>query len=154
MNGMNNWILIMLLTVLSLQGIAQDSTSYEIFVPVDKMPEFPGGEDSLMKYLSENIIYPKGATKSGIEGTVFVSFVVCEDGKLCKVKTERDIGGGCGEAAALAVKDMPNWKPAYENGKPVKVEFMLPVKFEIPSNKYSPKERKSARKATRIERKK
>jgi len=121
--------IILLLAVGNLFG--QD-TNKMFMNSIEKMPQFPGGEEALYEYLSDNIEYPRNALDSGIDGKVYIDFVVCEDGKLCEVKTMRDIGGGCGEEAAQAVKKMPNWEPGTQDGKPVRTHFTIPISFTMP----------------------
>lgn len=103
----------------------------QIFTVVESMPEFPGGMGALMKYLAENIKYPALAKESGIQGRVFINFVVEPDGSISNVKVLRGIGGGCDEEAVRVVKSMPNWKPGKQRGKPVRVSYNLPVKFTL-----------------------
>ena len=101
----------------------------EIFLVVENEPEFPGGEDSLYAYIARNIVYPEAAKKEKIEGQVYVSFIVEKDGQLTGVKFLRDIGGGCGEEAIRVVKSMPKWKPGTQRGKPVRVQYHIPLRF-------------------------
>jgi protein TonB len=101
----------------------------EVFLVVEVMPEFPGGKEALLNYLGENILYPQLARESNIQGTVFVTFIVEPDGSLSKVKVMRGIGGGCDEEAVRVVQAMPNWIPGTQRGKPVRVQFNLPVRF-------------------------
>ena len=101
----------------------------EIFTIVEEQPSFPGGEAALMEFLGKNISYPPMAKESGIQGTVFVTFVVEPDGSVSNVKTLRGIGGGCDEEAIRVVKNMPKWKPGKQRGKPVRVQFNLPIRF-------------------------
>ena len=103
----------------------------EIFTVVESMPEFPGGQTSLFQYLQKNIEYPEIAKESGIQGRVFVTFVVEEDGSVTDVRVLRGIGGGCDEEAVRVVKSMPKWNPGKQRGKPVRVQFNLPVKFTL-----------------------
>lgn len=103
----------------------------EIFMIVEKDPEFPGGMEAMLKFLSENITYPQEAKDKSIEGTVFVTFVIEKDGSITNIKLLRDIGGGCGTEAVRVVKMMPKWKPGTQGGKPVRVQFNLPVKFQL-----------------------
>jgi periplasmic protein TonB len=104
----------------------------QIFSVVESAPEFPGGgQAALLKYLSNNIEYPQIANESGIQGRVFVTFVVEVDGSVTDVKILRGIGGGCDEEAVRVVKGMPRWKPGKQRGKPVRVQFNLPVKFTL-----------------------
>ncbi|MCF8228271.1 MAG: TonB family protein [Bacteroidales bacterium] len=103
----------------------------EIFTVVESMPEFPGGQTSLFQYLQKNIEYPEIAKESGIQGRVFVTFVVEKDGSVTDVRVLRGIGGGCDEEAVRVVKSMPKWNPGKQRGKPVRVQFNLPVKFTL-----------------------
>jgi protein TonB len=106
-------------------------TKDEIFTIVEKMPEFPGGEEALMNYLSKNIKYPQTAKELGIQGTVYVSFVVDQYGNINNVKLLRGIGGGCDEEAVRVVEKMPRWNPGKQGGRPVKVEYRLPIRFRL-----------------------
>jgi periplasmic protein TonB len=101
----------------------------EPFLVVEQMPDFPGGEQALYKYLQENIKFPPMARESGITGTVYVRFVVDKKGKISNVTLLRGIGGGCDEEAIRVVQNMPNWNAGKQNGIPVPVYFTLPVKF-------------------------
>jgi protein TonB len=103
----------------------------EIFTVVESMPSFPGGMGELMKYLSENIKYPPLAKESGIQGRVFINFVVEPNGSISNVKVLRGIGGGCDEEAVRVVEKMPKWSPGKQRGKPVRVSYNLPVKFTL-----------------------
>lgn len=101
----------------------------EIFTVVEQMPEFPGGQAKMMKYLAENIQYPQMAREVGVQGTVFVTFVVEPNGDITNVKVLRGIGSGCDEEAIRVVKSMPKWNPGKQRNKPVRVQFNLPVRF-------------------------
>ncbi len=103
----------------------------QIFTVVEDNPEFIGGQAALMKYLAKNIKYPQMARETGISGTVYVRFVVEKDGSVSQVRIARGIGGGCDEEAMRVVKSMPKWKPGRQRGKPVRVNFTLPVKFVL-----------------------
>lgn len=94
-------------------------------------PEFPGGTEALYKYISENIKYPEQAKADGIEGRVFVRFVVMDNGDVVNVEVARGIGGGCDEEALRVVKAMPKWTPAVYEGKPVNVQYALPINFKL-----------------------
>ncbi len=98
---------------------------------VSKKPEFPGGEDALMKYLVENLRYPRIALENNIQGIVVVRFVVDIEGRISSVEILKDIGGGCGAEAARVVSSMPNWVPGEHNGVRVNVRFVLPVRFQL-----------------------
>jgi len=103
----------------------------EIFVFVEEQPEFPGGEEALMNYLSSNIHYPEQAKELDIQGTVIIEFVVETNGSVTNVVVKRGIGGGCDEEAVRVVKSMPKWKPGKQRGKPVRVRYTLPVRFQL-----------------------
>ena len=103
----------------------------EIFLVVENEPEFPGGDDSLYAYIARNIVYPEAAKKEKIQGRVFVTFVIEKDGQVSSAKILRDIGGGCGEEAIRVVKNMPKWKPGTQRGNPVRVQFNLPIMFQL-----------------------
>ena len=103
----------------------------EIFTIVEDQPSFPGGESALFEYLQNNIAYPQMAKESNIQGTVFVTFVVEPDGFISNVKVLRGIGGGCDNEAIRVVRKMPRWAPGKQRGKPVRVQFNLPIKFVL-----------------------
>ena len=102
-----------------------------IVVISDVMPEFPGGDEALFAYLSQNINYPTEAKDAKLEGRVYVTFVIEKDGQVSNAKILRDIGGGCGEEAIRVVNNMPKWKPGSQDGKPVRTQFNLPVSFQL-----------------------
>ena len=108
-----------------------DDVDDAVFVVVEKSPEFPGGNDSLYAFIGRNIKYPEAAKKNKIEGRVFVTFVVEKDGQVSSAKILRDIGGGCGEEALRVVNSMPKWKPGTQRGNPVRVQFNLPIMFQL-----------------------
>lgn len=101
----------------------------EIFTVVEESPEYPGGDEARMKYLRDNLKYPQLARESGIDGTVYIEFVVETNGNITKATIKRDIGGGCGDEALRVVKNMPKWKPGKQRNKPVRTQFVLPIKF-------------------------
>lgn len=94
-------------------------------------PEFVGGIDSLYRYLAENIHYPEQAKEEGIQGRVYVRFVIEADGSVADVEVLRGIGGGCDEEALRVVKAMPKWKPGTVDGKPVRMQYNLPIVFRL-----------------------
>lgn len=111
---------------------SKEDTVYQI---AEEMPKFPGGEQAMMKFVAENINYPQEAKDKEIAGRVFVSFVVEKDGSVSNVKVVRGIGGGCDEEAARVIKGMPKWKPGMQKGKPVRVNYMMPVFFKLDGGK-------------------
>lgn len=98
---------------------------------ISQSPEYPGGEEELMTYLSNNIKYPTRAVSSETEGRVVLGFVVDKNGNIDEIKILKGIGDGCDEEAIRVVNQMPKWKPGKNNGKPVNVYFNLPITFEL-----------------------
>ena len=109
----------------------EEVVEQEIFKIVEEMPSFPGGEQKLMEFVAKNVKYPQIARETGIQGRVFVNFVVEPDGSVSHVSVLRGIGGGCDEEAMRVVKSMPKWKPGKQRGKAVRVQYMLPVNFKL-----------------------
>ena len=103
----------------------------DYFVVVDQQPQFPGGEDARMQYLINNIEYPQEAQDEGIEGTVYVQFIIEADGSITNVNVLRGIGGGCDEEAREVVENMPNWEPGKKDGEPVRTQFNMPIRFTL-----------------------
>ena len=109
----------------------EEIVEQEIFMVVEEMPEFPGGVAKLGDYLAKNIKYPQMARESGVQGRVFINFVIEPDGHVSNVKVMRGIGAGCDEEAVRVVKSMPKWKPGKQRGKAVRVSYNLPVNFQL-----------------------
>ena len=103
----------------------------EIFQIVEEMPGFPGGDEAVYKYLRDNIRYPVIAMESGIQGRVYLTFVVEKNGSITDVKVMRGIGGGCDEEAVRVVQKMPKWNPGKQRGRPVRVLYSIPVIFTL-----------------------
>ena len=114
-----------------VEVVEEDVQEQEIFQIVEEMPSYPGGDQKLMEFVAKNIKYPQIARETGIQGRVFVGFVVEPDGSVSNVKVLRGIGGGCDEEAMRVVKSMPKWKPGKQRGKAVRVSYMLPVNFKL-----------------------
>lgn len=98
---------------------------------LERDPAFPGGLETLSKYIADNIEYPPQAKDAKVTGTVYVSFIVEKDGSITIVECLRDIGYGCCEEAILLVKSMPRWNPGIQKGKPVRTQFNLPITFDL-----------------------
>lgn len=126
---------IFLTNIAFCQNEVKVSDDDAIFFVVEVQPEFPGGMDSMYAFIQKNLIYPEKAKAEGIEGRVFITFTIEKDGSVSNVKILRGIGGGCEEAAVEMIKNMPKWKPGKQRGKPVRFQFTLPIKFELPKDK-------------------
>lgn len=109
----------------------EEEEDVQIFTVVENDPEFPGGMEALYKYLRDNIKYPQLARDNNITGRVYVTFVVERDGSIANPRVLKDIGGGCGQEAIRVVKSMPKWTPGKQRGKAVRVQFNLPVSFNL-----------------------
>jgi len=102
---------------------------------VEKQPEYKGGFDAMLNFLKNNIKYPETAKKSGIQGIVYIQFIVEKTGKVSKIRILRGISKECDEEAIRVVNSMPKWIPGRQDGKAVPVMFQIPVKFQLASNK-------------------
>ena len=103
-----------------------------IFMVVETMPEFPGGQQALFKYLSENVKYPVIAQENGIQGRVICQFVVNTDGSIVDVEVVRSGGdASLDKEAVRVIKSMPKWKPGKQRGKAVRVKYTVPVSFRL-----------------------
>ena len=111
--------------------VIEDNTPQEIFTIVEEQPTFGGGEEARQKFLSDNIKYPDLARENGIQGTVYVTFVVEPDGNISNVQVLKGIGAGCDEEAIRVVKMMPKWTPGKQRGKNVRVKINMPIKFVV-----------------------
>jgi protein TonB len=109
----------------------EEEEEAQIFTVVESMPEFPGGELKMKEYLVKNLKYPQMAKESGIQGKVYVTFVVEKNGQVTDVKVLRGIGGGCDEEAVRVIKNMPNWNAGKQRGKSVRVQFNMPIVFKL-----------------------
>lgn len=98
---------------------------------IEEMPEFPGGSDSLNRFIAAHLKYPAEAIKNNISGRVTVRFVVRDDGSTSDFTVMRRLGYGCDEEALRVLKSMPRWKPSKKDGQPVSVTYMLPVQFYL-----------------------
>jgi len=112
----------------------QKSTTVEeepLFMVVEQMPEFVGGEQAMYKFIGEQLKYPTQAKTEGIGGRVLISFIIEKDGKITNVETMKGIGGGCDEEAMRVIQNMPNWSPGQQRGENVRVKYRLPIKFTL-----------------------
>lgn len=103
----------------------------DIFQTADEMPEYPGGQSAMMSFLGNNIAYPEACQDEGVEGTVYVSFVIDTDGKPTDIKAVRSPDERLSANAIDVVSQMPNWTPGKQDGKNVKVQYSLPIKYQL-----------------------
>ena len=103
----------------------------DVFVIVDHIPEYPGGDDARLNFLREHVTYPQEAKDKGIQGTVFVNFIVEKDGSISNVKIAKSLDKSCDEECIRVTKLMPKWKPGKQKGKIVRVSYNMPIKFTL-----------------------
>ncbi|MEQ8470562.1 MAG: TonB family protein [Marinoscillum sp.] len=103
----------------------------EVFTIVEDQPEFPGGMAAFYKYVGDNMDYPSQARRMGIEGRVYVQFVVDKVGNVTEVKAVKGIGAGCDEEAERVLREAPKFKPGKQRGRAVKVRMVLPIIFKL-----------------------
>ena len=109
----------------------EEEDTNEIFVTVEDMPEFPGGQGELMKYIGKSIKYPVVAQENGIQGRVVVQFVVNKEGKVTDAAVVKGVDPSLDKEALRVVNAMPKWKPGSQRGKPVNVKYTVPVQFRL-----------------------
>ena len=103
----------------------------EIFVVVEVLPEYTGGEEARLKFLKDNIVYPKVARETGMEGRVTIAFVVEPNGSLSNFEVLRGAAPALDEEALRVAKLMPKWKPGKQRGKEVRVRYTMPITFTL-----------------------
>ena len=108
---------------------ASNNAKDGVFTNIEQMPEFPGGNKALGQYLAENLRYPSDAQRNNTDGTVFVQFTIGKNGSIYGIRVKKGVGDGCDEEAVRIVGKMPSWKPGLQNGRPVAVQYILPIQF-------------------------
>ena len=103
----------------------------EVFTIVEDQPEFPGGMAAFYKFVGDNMDCPSQARRMGIEGRVYVQFVVDKDGSVTEVTAVKGIGAGCDEEAERVLRTAPKFKPGKQRGRAVKVRMVLPIIFKL-----------------------
>jgi protein TonB len=103
----------------------------QVYKQVDEAASFPGGVQGLYAFLVKTVHYPALAREKNVQGKVFVSFVVEEDGELTGIQVKRGIGAGCDEEAVRALQNSPKWIPARLHGENVKEEYVVPISFSL-----------------------
>ncbi|GET25454.1 M56 family metallopeptidase [Prolixibacter sp. NT017] len=116
------------------QNASDNNAEYKgdpVFFIVDKMPEFPGGDLALRKYIAANIHYPKDAQEKGVQGKVYVNFIVTKTGAVGGAKIARGISPSLDAEALRVVNNLPQWTPGTQRGEPVNVQFTVPINFVL-----------------------
>lgn len=109
----------------------EEEESAEVFFIVEDMPEFPGGEMALRTYIANAIKYPVIAQENGIQGKVYVTFVVGKDGSVSNASIARGVDPSIDKEALRVVNTLPKWKPGKQRGKPVNVSYTVPINFVL-----------------------
>ncbi len=109
----------------------EEEVADEIFTIVEQSAVPDGGMGAFYKYVQKKMKYPSQARRMGIEGRVFVEFVVAKDGTLTSVKAIKGIGAGCDEEAVRVIKSHPRWNPGKQRGKAVRQKIVLPITFQL-----------------------
>jgi protein TonB len=114
-----------------VDAVVSEEPSDKPLLYAEQMAEFPGGEDAMMKFIQSKCYFTPMAREAELQGVVYLSFVIDKEGKVNDIKIIKDIGGGLGDVAVKAVKQMPPWKPGRQNGRAVSLQFTVPVKFTL-----------------------
>ncbi len=109
----------------------EDTGEENIFMVVEDMPQFPGG--NVTKWIAKNVKYPQLAQENGIQGKVFIKFVIEKDGSITDVQVSRGVDASLDREAVRVIKAMPKWKPGKQRGKAVRVSYTLPINFQLSS---------------------
>jgi periplasmic protein TonB len=114
-----------------IQTEEEEEEEAQVFFIVEEMPEFPGGELALRKFIAQSIKYPVIAQENGIQGKVYVNFVVDKDGSVISAKIARGVDPSIDKEALRVVNSLPKWKPGKQRGKAVKVSYTVPINFVL-----------------------
>jgi protein TonB len=120
-------------TAIDVAPVIQEEEADEgqVFFIVEDMPEFPGGELALRKFIANAIKYPVIAQENGIQGKVYVNFVVDTNGSIINARIARGVDSSLDKEALRVVNTLPKWKPGQQRGKPVKVSYTVPINFVL-----------------------
>jgi protein TonB len=111
--------------------IPEPPSDEQVFFIVEEMPEYPGGEAALRNFIAQTIKYPTAAQELGIQGRVYVTFVVSKTGKVTDAKIARGVDPVLDKEALRVVNALPLWKPGIQRGKPVNVSYTVPINFSL-----------------------
>jgi protein TonB len=109
----------------------EEEDDNHVFLTVEKMPEFPGGDAALLKWIGEHVVYPTIAAENGISGRVSCNFVVNADGSVVDVQVAKPLDPNLDKEAIRVLKMLPKFKPGEQRGKPVRVKYSVPVRFRL-----------------------
>ena len=133
--------LLTLLVLFSLKSFSQKNDAEvgietkveeKVYTIVEKMPEYPGGREAMIRYFRSNLVYPEKSKKEGIEGKVIINFSIDKKGKVINVKVKQSVAEDIDAEAIKLIKNMPIWSPGTQDGIPVVVSFNFPINFALP----------------------
>jgi protein TonB len=117
---------------IAVVGYGEQTTKQDsIFYIVEVMPEFPGGDSELRKFISRSVQYPEVAKQNGIQGKVYVTFVVEKDGSVARMKVARGVDPSLDKEALRVVSSLPKWTPGKLKGRAVAVSYTVPISFVL-----------------------
>ena len=129
---MKTTLFLFLLTfTVAFAASAQDTEKGKVYSEVEVMPQYPGGQEALFKFISENVTYPQNAHKNNIEGKVFVQFIVDKKGAVTNAKVVRGVDPDLDKEALRVINLMEKWTPGKNKGKTVKVKYTIPINFAL-----------------------
>jgi len=113
------------------EEVDESETDDGLYLIVEQMPSFPGGESGLMEYIYKNLRYPYAASSKKIESTVICTFIIDLDGSVIQIKVTQSANPYLDREAIRLLKTLPKWKPAKQHGKPIRVKYTLPIVFRL-----------------------
>jgi len=133
---MKKLILMSLMAVFCLSTVSAQKTvvskkNQKVFDVVEQMPEYPGGMQAMFKYMADNMKYPADAEKQKVEGRVLVQFIVETDGSVSNTEVLTRVFPSLDAEAVRVINKMPKWIPGKQNGKVVRVKYVIPVNFRL-----------------------
>ncbi len=127
----DNETLVDVAPIIAAKEEKEEEEEAQVFFIVEEMPEFPGGEAALRSFIAKSINYPVIAQENGIQGKVYVTFVVDKDGGISDAKIARGVDPSLDKEALRVVNSLPKWKPGKQRGKPVRVSYTVPISFVL-----------------------
>jgi len=128
--------IVFLFTVVLCQAQAKENKSKDgVYFIAEEMPVYPGGDEALRNDIAANVKYPEDARKNGIQGKVYVSFVVDEQGKVTDAKIARGVNLSLDKESLRVMNELKTWTPGKENGKSVKVAYTVPINYALDNKK-------------------
>ena len=128
-------VILCLVCVVNINAQDSGNKKGDVFFKVEVMPKYPGGEEALRVDISKSVKYPDEAKKKGIQGKVYVTFVVNEEGKVVDSKIARGVAPSLDKEALRVMSELKTWTPGEQKGKPVKVQYTVPINFALNDSK-------------------